>query len=181
MDRAQTRAHVDFSSVDFVAADCDRLFAGSPAPFRSQHTFTGAEKHPRKSRPRSNHEKNAGALGTRIGNCSRRQSARTARRLAKNLRALAAAPGGRQNQGLLHSRGALSFTKLDASKSTTIEHDQFPGSTRDTGANLDAEGFSRDSFGPAFTLLDDLQHLTNQNAPLPNWRTNCPNHRAGGS
>src|SRR5881227_3513577 len=35
---------------------------------------------------------------------------------------------------------------------------------------LHAEGFSRDSFAPAFTLLDDLQHLTDPNVPLPNWR-----------
>ena len=39
---------------------------------------------------------------------------------------------------------------------------------------MDAEGFSRDSFGPAFTLLDDLQHLTNPNVPLPNWRDQLP-------
>ena len=39
---------------------------------------------------------------------------------------------------------------------------------------LDAEGFSRDSFAPAFTLLDDLQHLTDPNAPLPNWRDQLP-------
>src|SRR6184192_2503509 len=39
---------------------------------------------------------------------------------------------------------------------------------------LDAEGFSRDSFEPAFTLLDDLQHVVDQNAPLPNWRTQLP-------
>ena len=39
---------------------------------------------------------------------------------------------------------------------------------------LDAEGFSRDSFAPAFTLLDDLQRLTNPNVPLPNWRDQLP-------
>src|SRR3989475_2143887 len=39
---------------------------------------------------------------------------------------------------------------------------------------LDAEGFSRDSFAPAFTLLDDLQHLTDPNVPLPDWRTPLP-------
>src|SRR6266446_10211145 len=134
MDRAQTRAHADFFECRFVAADCRWLFADSPAPARSQHTFTGTEKHPRKSRPSSNHEKNAGTLGTRVGNRSRGQSAGTARLLAKNLRALAAAPSDWQNQKLLHARGALSFTKLDASKSATIDYDQFPGSARDAGA-----------------------------------------------
>src|ERR1043166_3036166 len=39
---------------------------------------------------------------------------------------------------------------------------------------LDKEGFSRDSFEPAFTLLDDLQHLADENAPLPSWRTQLP-------
>src|SRR5438876_8144801 len=135
MDCAQTRAHVDLFERSFVATDCHWLFAGSPAPVRSQHTFTGTEKHPRKSRPSSNHAKNACPLGASVSNRSRAESAGTARLLAKNLRALAAAPGSRQNQKLLHARGALSVTKLDAGKSATIEHDQFPGSTRDAGAN----------------------------------------------
>ena len=39
---------------------------------------------------------------------------------------------------------------------------------------LDAEGFSRDSFEPAFTLLDDLQHVADPNVPLPDWRTQLP-------
>jgi predicted RND superfamily exporter protein len=39
---------------------------------------------------------------------------------------------------------------------------------------LDAEGFSRDSFAPAFKLLDDLQHVADPNAPLPDWRTQLP-------
>jgi predicted RND superfamily exporter protein len=39
---------------------------------------------------------------------------------------------------------------------------------------LDAEEFSRDSFGPAFTLLDHLQHFTDPNVPLPDWRTQLP-------
>ncbi|PYL08620.1 MAG: hypothetical protein DME33_06785, partial [Verrucomicrobia bacterium] len=39
---------------------------------------------------------------------------------------------------------------------------------------LDAEGFNRDSFMPAFTLLDDLQHVTDPTVPLPDWRTQLP-------
>ncbi len=39
---------------------------------------------------------------------------------------------------------------------------------------LDAEGFSRGSFEPAFTLLDDLRRLTNAIVPLPNWRDQLP-------
>src|SRR6266487_2278200 len=36
--------------LDFVAADCDWLFADSPAPFPSEHTFLAAKEHPRESR-----------------------------------------------------------------------------------------------------------------------------------
>ena len=39
---------------------------------------------------------------------------------------------------------------------------------------LDTEGFSRDAFAPAFTLLDNLQHLVDSNVPLPNWREKLP-------
>src|SRR5213595_1627488 len=39
---------------------------------------------------------------------------------------------------------------------------------------LDAEGFSRDSFAPAFKLLDDLQHVADPTVPLPDWRTQLP-------
>jgi len=39
---------------------------------------------------------------------------------------------------------------------------------------LDAEGFSRDSFTPAFRLLGDLQRLTDPSVPLPNWRDELP-------
>jgi uncharacterized protein len=42
------------------------------------------------------------------------------------------------------------------------------------GQTLDAEGFSADAFAPAFTLLDDLQHLANTNVPLPSWRAQLP-------
>ena len=47
--------------------------------------------------------------------------------------------------------------------------------TRETlEQTLNAEGFSRDSFAPAFRLLDDLQHLIDPNVPLPNWRDQLP-------
>src|SRR5256885_5810361 len=39
---------------------------------------------------------------------------------------------------------------------------------------VDTEGFSRDSFAPAFALLEDLQHFTDPNVPLPDWRTQLP-------
>ena len=50
----------------------------------------------------------------------------------------------------------------------------FPAARETLEQTLDAEGFSRDSFAPAFTLLDDLQRLTDSNVPLPNWRDQLP-------
>src|SRR5438874_2271891 len=39
---------------------------------------------------------------------------------------------------------------------------------------LDSEVFSRGAFAPAFTLLDNLQHLVDPNTTLPNWREKLP-------
>ena len=39
---------------------------------------------------------------------------------------------------------------------------------------LDAEGFSRDSFAPAFKLMDDLQSAAEPNAALQDWRKQLP-------
>jgi predicted RND superfamily exporter protein len=50
----------------------------------------------------------------------------------------------------------------------------FPAARETLDQTLEAEGFSRDSFTPAFTLLDDLQHLTDPNVPMPNWRDQLP-------
>src|SRR5438094_5550100 len=50
----------------------------------------------------------------------------------------------------------------------------FPAARETLDQTLDAEGFSRDSFAPAFTLLDDLKCLTGPNVPLPNWRDQLP-------
>ncbi|HJT45332.1 MAG TPA: MMPL family transporter, partial [Chthoniobacterales bacterium] len=37
-----------------------------------------------------------------------------------------------------------------------------------------AEGFSRDSFGSAFKLIDQLRAVANPSAPLPDWRKELP-------
>jgi uncharacterized protein len=50
----------------------------------------------------------------------------------------------------------------------------FPAARETLDQTLDAEGFSRDSFARAFTLLDDLQRLTDPNVPVPNWRDQLP-------
>jgi uncharacterized protein len=39
---------------------------------------------------------------------------------------------------------------------------------------LEAEGFTVEAFAPAFTLLDDLQRVSDPGGPLPNWRTQLP-------
>jgi predicted RND superfamily exporter protein len=39
---------------------------------------------------------------------------------------------------------------------------------------LETEGFNRDSFAPAFTLLDNLQRYADSNVPLPDWRAQLP-------
>src|SRR5438046_9662543 len=59
------------------------------------------------------------------------------------------------------NRQRLSMTNFQAARATLEQ-------------TLDAEGFNRDSFEPAFALLADLQHASDQNTPLPNWRTQLP-------
>jgi hypothetical protein len=39
---------------------------------------------------------------------------------------------------------------------------------------VDAEGFTRDAFASAFSLLDQLHAVANSNAPLPDWREQLP-------
>ena len=50
----------------------------------------------------------------------------------------------------------------------------FPAARETLEQTLAAEGFRRDSFAPAFKLLDNLQHLVDPTAPLPNWRDQLP-------
>jgi uncharacterized membrane protein YdfJ with MMPL/SSD domain len=50
----------------------------------------------------------------------------------------------------------------------------FQGARETLEQTLNAEGFNRDSFEPAFALLADLQHASDQNTPLPNWRSLLP-------
>ncbi|PYJ18685.1 MAG: hypothetical protein DME94_01680 [Verrucomicrobia bacterium] len=162
---AQACADADFFGCDFVAAKRDWFFPGAPAPFRGQHTFVTAKEHPRKSGARGNHAQDACPLGTRPGDCARDGSAGAAQLLAKNFRALARDPGSGQNQRLLDACRALFVANLEAKKSTATEQLQ---------QTLDAEGFTRDAFQSAFTLIDDLQHVADPNVPLPDWRTQLP-------
>jgi predicted RND superfamily exporter protein len=59
------------------------------------------------------------------------------------------------------NRRHLSMTNFQAARETLEQ-------------TLDAEGFSRDSFMPAFKLLDDLQHVADPSVALPDWRTQLP-------
>src|SRR4029077_19898309 len=109
--------HVDFCKRAFVVADRNRFFTRSAASLRREHTFAGTEKQSCQSRTSRDHAQNANTLGAGPRNRACEQSARTARRLAENCRALERASGRSQNQKLLHPGCALSFTKIDAAKS----------------------------------------------------------------
>jgi len=50
----------------------------------------------------------------------------------------------------------------------------FPAERDALEKSLDAEGFSRDSFTPAFKLLDDLEAAAVSGGPLPDWRKQLP-------
>jgi predicted exporter len=50
----------------------------------------------------------------------------------------------------------------------------FAASRRAFEEALDAEGFSRNSFAPAFALFDELQRLVDLSVPPPNWRDRLP-------
>jgi predicted RND superfamily exporter protein len=59
------------------------------------------------------------------------------------------------------NRGQLSAINFQAARETLTQ-------------TLDAEGFNRDAFAAAFTLLDNLQRLVDPKVPLPNWRAQLP-------
>src|SRR5438128_9400216 len=50
----------------------------------------------------------------------------------------------------------------------------FPDARETLEQTLDAEGFSRESFAPAFRLLGNIQHLVHPTVPLPNGRDQLP-------
>jgi uncharacterized protein len=50
----------------------------------------------------------------------------------------------------------------------------FQTARKTLGETLDAEGFSREAFAPAFALLDQLQRLVDSKVPLPDWRNQLP-------
>jgi predicted exporter len=50
----------------------------------------------------------------------------------------------------------------------------FPTARRALEEALAAEGFSSNSFAPAFKLMDDLQAAAEPSAPLPDWRKQLP-------
>src|SRR5256714_3643512 len=52
----------------------------------------------------------------------------------------------------------------------SLQRMNFPAVRQTLEKALDTEGFSRDSFSPAFKLMDDLQAVVDPNAPLPDWR-----------
>ena len=117
------------------------------------------------------------------GDCSRGESAGTARLLAKNLRALAAASGSRAKSKASPRRRRFVCHQIGCKQ---IDNDlstiNFQAARETLEQTLDAEGFSRDSFAPAFTLLDDSTTCCrSKRAAARLAERNCRNHRAGGS
>jgi predicted RND superfamily exporter protein len=68
---------------------------------------------------------------------------------------------------------ALSPAAMEANRAqlARVDLDQARAALEQT---LDTEGFSRDSFASAFTLLDDLKRVTNPAVPIPHWRDRLP-------
>jgi len=56
----------------------------------------------------------------------------------------------------------------------TLRNVNFPSTVERLDRTLDEEGFARDSFAPAFKLLDDLKRVVQSGSPLPNWRNQLP-------
>ena len=63
------------------------------------------------------------------------------------------------------------WTQVNRQKLSKID---FQAARETLEQTLEAEGFTRDSFMPAFKLLDDLQHVADPSVPLPDWRTQLP-------
>jgi predicted RND superfamily exporter protein len=68
---------------------------------------------------------------------------------------------------------ALSPATMAANRAelTKVNLDQTRAALEDT---LKTEGFSRDSFASAFTLLDELKRVADPAVPLPHWRDRLP-------
>ena len=89
------------------------------------------------------HGKNAGALGAGDRDRARGERAGTARRLAKNRRALERAAGSRENQKFLHAGGARAFAAAPDDESRRIARVDFAGARAGAGIRAStAEGFS---------------------------------------
>src|SRR5438045_3292306 len=70
---------------------------------------------------------------------------------------------------------ALCLSPMSMEKNReSLQRVNFPAARQALEKALDTEGFSRDSFSPAFKLLDDLQAVVDPNAPLPDWRRQLP-------
>lgn len=56
----------------------------------------------------------------------------------------------------------------------TLRSVNLPAARESLERSLDEEGFSRDSFAPAFKLIDELQAVGQADTPLPDWRKLLP-------
>src|SRR5437588_5172962 len=70
---------------------------------------------------------------------------------------------------------ALCLSPVWMQKNREVLHNvNFPTTRHTIDEALNGEGFIRDSFAPAFKLLDDLEAIVDPNVPLPDWRTQLP-------
>src|SRR5207248_3912383 len=116
-------AHLNFRKRALVVADRNRIFACPTTSLRGEHTFTGTEKQSCQSCASRDHAQNADPLGAGDSNRTGEQFARIARRLADNCRTLERASDCGENQKLFYTGSPLSFAKVDATKSRTVERD----------------------------------------------------------
>ena len=74
---------------------------------------------------------------------------------------------------------ALALSPLSMQKNRErLREIDFAASRRTLAETLEIEGFSRESFRSAFTLLEDLQRVSDPTVPLPNWREKLPKSSA---
>jgi predicted exporter len=104
--------------------------------------------------------------------------AQDAQQLHDHWRKIAAHWGDLQRSGKIKgfsTPAALTLSPASMQKNRErLGQIDFAASGRALEEALDVEGFSRDSFAPAFALLDELHRLVDPNVPLPSWRERLP-------
>jgi len=104
--------------------------------------------------------------------------ARDAQELHDDWQQISAHWGELQKAGKLKgfsTPAALCFSPRCMEKNReALQNVDLNGARASLEASLSAEGFSRDSFAPAFQLLDKLSALVSPDLPMPDWRKELP-------